>query len=339
MSLSLPAGTATGLGSWPGTDVAEALRVVRGELTDLPHLPELPTRGPGADMVGRAAARLVAMPVDLQPAGWRLVDRPGVDQARADAYWREDLDRLAHAFDGWTGPLKVQLAGPWTLAASVWLPRGERAVVDTGATRDMIASSAEAVAELVRDLGRLVPDAHVVVQLDEPSLPAVLEGRVPTMSGFGRLRAVDGADVEQGLREVVAAAVAAGATTALHCCGSDPPVGLLARTGAQALSLDTTLLGTRGWESVAAAVEDGTALWAGAVPTSAPTDDAELPSAADISAALLRAWRDLGLPVADLVGVVVTPTCGLAGESPAGARARLARAVEAGRELAERAQG
>ena len=55
----------------------------RGELPDLPYLPELPARGPGADMIGRAAALLVELPVDLQPAGWRLVDRPGRDQARA----------------------------------------------------------------------------------------------------------------------------------------------------------------------------------------------------------------------------------------------------------------
>ena len=124
---------ATGLGSWPGTDVDAALKVARDVLTDLPHLPELPGRGPGADLVGRAAARLEAMPVDLQPAGWRLVDHPGRDQARADAFWREDLDRMAHVFDGYAGPFAVSLAGPWTLAAALWLPRGDRAVSDVGA--------------------------------------------------------------------------------------------------------------------------------------------------------------------------------------------------------------
>src|SRR4051794_6586660 len=190
--LSFPPGPATGVGGWPGTDVGEALRVVRGELPDLPHLPELPERGPGADMVGRAAARLVALPVDLQPAGWRLVDRPGRDQARADAYWREDLDRLAHTFEGWQGPLKIQLSGPWTLAASVWLPRGERAAADPGAARDRVGSGAGALAGRVREVARLVPGARVGAQVDEPSLPAVLEGRLPTASGLGRLRAVEG---------------------------------------------------------------------------------------------------------------------------------------------------
>jgi methionine synthase II (cobalamin-independent) len=328
---SLPPGTATGVGGWPGSDVAEALRVVRGELPDLPHLPELPERGPGADMVGRAAARLVAMPVDLQPAGWRLVDRPGRDQARADAFWREDLDRMAHAFDGWEGPLKIQLAGPWTLAASVCLPRGERAVVDPGAARDLVESSAEALAELVRDVTGLVPGARVVAQVDEPSLTAVLEGRLPTASGFGRLRAVEASVVEQGLAAVLAAAAGAGATTVVHCCASRVPVGLLARTGADALSLDTSLLGPQGWESVAAAVEDGVRLWAGAVPTSGP-----LPSAGDASGALTRSWLDLGLPVAGLADVVVTPACGLSGCAPDQARSVLARSVETGRALRER---
>ncbi len=255
----LPPATATGIGSWPGTDQAEAIAVVRGELEQLPHLPELPARGPGGDLVGRTAARLVDLPVDLQPSGWRLVDRPGRDLARAEAFWREDLDRLAHAFDGWQGPLKVQLAGPWTLAATLELARGERALTDPGAVRDLLQSSAEAVRRLVADLERLVPGAAVVVQLDEPSLPAVLDGRLPTASGYGRVRPVPPADVRDGLAAVLTAASDAGAATAVHCCAADVPVALLRDSGADAISLDVGLLGPAGWESVAAAVEAGTA--------------------------------------------------------------------------------
>ena len=51
--------TATGVGSWPGTDAeeyAEAVRVVLGEDPDLPYLPELPGRGAAAGMVGRTLA-------------------------------------------------------------------------------------------------------------------------------------------------------------------------------------------------------------------------------------------------------------------------------------------
>src|SRR4029453_16649579 len=39
------AGSATGIGSHPGTDPREAAATVFGELPDLPYLPELPARG------------------------------------------------------------------------------------------------------------------------------------------------------------------------------------------------------------------------------------------------------------------------------------------------------
>ncbi|MGN6300868.1 MAG: methionine synthase [Angustibacter sp.] len=330
--MSTPAAGATGIGSWPGTDVAEALAVVRGELEHLPHLPELPARGPGADLVGRAAARLVELPVDLQPSGWRLVDRPGRDLARAQAFWREDLERFAETFDGYAGRLKVQLAGPWTLAASLQLTRGERALTDAGAVRDLVQSTRESVAGLVAEVGRLVPGAQVVLQLDEPSLPAVLDGRLPTVSGYGRVPAVAAPEVREGLAAVLGAARAAGASTVVHCCADDAPVALLRDSGADAVSLDTTLLDASGWESVAAGVEAGVRLWAGALPTTG--EPAPTRRTADL---LTSRWRDVGLPVRDLADVVVTPACGLAGASPAAARTTLRRAVEVAAELTERA--
>jgi hypothetical protein len=72
---STPTGVATGVGSMPGEDIDGALAVVVEALQALPHLPELPARGPGSDLVGRTAGRLVDLHVDLQPSGWRLVDR------------------------------------------------------------------------------------------------------------------------------------------------------------------------------------------------------------------------------------------------------------------------
>ena len=52
----------------PGTNPAEAMRVIAGELPDFPHLPELPDRGPGADLTGRTAALLVDMAGRGHPA-------------------------------------------------------------------------------------------------------------------------------------------------------------------------------------------------------------------------------------------------------------------------------
>lgn len=200
---------ATGIGSLPGTDIREALRGVREILaTDdhLPYLPELPARGPGADMIGRAAGLLVDLHVDLQPAGWRLVERPGHDASRTGALWRQDLDELAEAFDGWQGELKVQCTGPWTLAANLELTRGEKVLVDPGAVRDLTESLAEGIRVHLDTVQRLVPGARLLLQIDEPSLPAVLAGHLPTASGYGYLRPVDPQRAMNGLHQVLAAA-------------------------------------------------------------------------------------------------------------------------------------
>lgn len=330
-------GRATGVGSWPGTDLVDTLRMVLGELGDphLPHLPELPARGPGAELVGRGGALLVDLPVDLQPSGWRLVGRPGRDLARSRALLRQDLDVLAEVADGYTGPLKLQVPGPWTLAAQLWLPRLERAVVDPGACRDLVASLAEGVARHVAEVRRLVPGAAVVLQVDEPSLPAVLAGRLRTASGFGRLRAVEEPVAVEGLRAVLAAARSAGAgTTVVHSCAGDVPVAALARAGADAVNLDVTLLDTAGWEAVATAVEAGVALWPGVVPV-----DPTPPPATAVADAVRRPWLGLGLAPSGLASVVVTPACGLAGVPPAVARTVLARCREAAAELADRCVG
>lgn len=326
--------TATAVGSWPGEDVAEALAVVLGELPDLPHLPELPARGPGADVIGRTAALLVDLPVDLQPSGWRLVDRPGRDLRRGQSWLRQDLDALAEAADGYRGRLKVQVAGPWTLAATVWLPRGDRVVIDAGARRDLVASLAQGVSEHVADVRRLVPGADVVVQVDEPSLPAVMQGRLPTASGWGRLPVIEAPEAREGMRAVLAAAVDAGATTtAVHSCAADVPIALIVESGAQAVSVDVALLGSRGWESVAVGVEAGIALWAGVVPTTG-----DLPDAAALADLVARPWHELGLASSLLQSVVLTSTCGLAGCTPDHARRILVRTREAAQALAERAQ-
>lgn len=327
---------ASAVGSWPGTHPLEAARTVMGELgrpDAVPHLVELPARGPGADMIGRAAVLLVDMPVDLQPSGWRLTDHAGRDLSRAVSLMTEDLDALAEAADGYAGPLKVAVAGPVTLAADVWLPRGERAVSDAGARRDVADSLAEGLARHVADVRRQVPGAEVVVQLDEPSLPTVLAGRLPTISGFGRLPVVEAQEAENALRRVLEAAVGAGATeTVVHCCAPDVPLGLLRDAGTRGIGVDVSLLASMGWESVAVAVEAGLTLWAGAVPTSGA-----LPTAQHVADAVAVPWRRVGLPAADMASVVLTPTCGLAGAPPDAARAILTRVREATDALAETA--
>jgi methionine synthase II (cobalamin-independent) len=281
-------------------------------------------------MIGRGAGLLADLEVDLQPMGWRFVDRAGRDAARTSALLRQDLDELAEAFDGYASDLKVQIAGPWTLASSIWLHRGERSVVDVGATRDVIASLAEGLRVHLVELSRLVPKANLVVQIDEPGLPSVLAGELPTASGFGRIRAVDPTIVAEGLRDVVAAA--GDRHTIVHCCAPDVPLALLRNTGVKAVSLDTTLLGAKGWESVAATVESGVDLFAGVVPTVEP--HAKVTEVID---PLVAMWRGVGLPLTELSRVTLTPACGLAGLTPSGARSVQRLAVDAARALTETA--
>ena len=194
-----------------------------GELPDFPHLFELPGRGAGSDMIGRTAALLVDLHVDLQPAGWRLVDRPGRDERSAVSALRADLDALEAAANGYTGALKAQITGPWTLAASLERTRGGRVLADRGARRDVAQSLAEGLAQHIADVARRVPGAVVVGQVDEPGLPAVLAGSLPTESGFGRLGAVPATEAESELAAVLAEA---GEWPVVHCCAANPPVGI-----------------------------------------------------------------------------------------------------------------
>lgn len=326
--------TPTGLGSWPGTDPLQACREVFTELvgTGLPHLPELPARGPGADLIGRGCTLLVDLPVDLQPSGWRFVDRPGRDASRARSLLTSDLDALAETADGYTGPLKLQICGPWTLAGSVWLPRGERVVTDPGACRDLTESLGEGLVDHVRTVRRLVPGARLVVQVDEPSLTAVLEGRLPTASGFGRSRAVESAVVEETLRRLLATARDAGADlTALHSCSSAPPLRVMRAVGADALSVDVTTLTPARGESLAVSVEAGARLWAGLLPTDGPASPGRAVEG------FVAAWRRIGLPTSALLQVDPTPACGLAGARPDVAKRRLHELVECADALGEAA--
>lgn len=286
------------------------VRDLLGE-NDIPFLPELPARGPGADLVGRAATALVGLGVDLQPSGWRLTDAAGVDARRARSYLRNDLDELAEAFDGYVGPLKLQWCGPWTLAASVELPRGERALTDDGATRDLVQSVAESALEHASAVQRLVPGAELIMQWDEPGLPAVLGGRLPTASGYGRVRAVDQARVVEGLEAVASALRAVVPHQILHCCAPGVPVPLVRRVDDLALAIDTSLIHTRQWDGVAELVESGRSLWTGVLPT-----DGAVTRPEQVADPLLRAWEQVGLESAALEQVVLTPACGLASTAP-----------------------
>jgi hypothetical protein len=368
-----PAGAATGVGSLPGGDPLAAAKLVFDELPDLPYLVELPGRGPGADLLGRAAAVAAELPVDLQPSGWRLVARPGLDYRRARGMVGHDLDALEEAADGYVGPLKVAVAGPWTLAAGLELTRGHKALSDHGATRDVAEALAVGLAEMVTTIARRVPGARLLVQLDEPSLPAVLAGRIRTPSGFSVLAAVEDGLVAERLGLVFAEArrVTGVVGAGVHCCAADVPLDLLRRAGAQFVGLDATLLTESADDAIGDAVEAGMRLMMGVVPSidaapaaagagarrgtaasgltwssrgdGAPASGAAVGRGApDLSDPgrtvdpVRSLWRRLGFRPEQLGEVVaVTPTCGLAGASERYARLAMRHCRAAARVLVE----
>ena len=308
---------ATGIGSLPGEDFAEAVRVVLGELPDLPHLPELPTRGATASMTGRTLAVLAGLDADLQPAGWRLTGSggsPGLDHRRARSLLAQDLDTLEELMQDYTGPFKLQVAGPWTLAATVERPRGDRVLADHGARRELAQALAEGLREHVADVRRRVGGAdRLIVQVDEPALAAVLRGRVPTASGFGRHRSVDAPEASQALEWVLAAVSGEGAEPWVHACAADTPWRLLRGAGAKGLAVDLGVLRAGDHDALAEALEAGETVALGVVPS---LDPAEVPSDKQVVERTLR-WLDMVGLDPEEVGerLVLTPACGLAGAS------------------------
>ncbi|KAB8193701.1 methionine synthase [Nonomuraea phyllanthi] len=320
---------ATGVGSHPGQDHVEAVRVVFGEVPGLPYLPELPARGVGADMIGRTAGLLVELPVEVQPSGWRLTDRPGRDHQRAVDHLRRDLDALEEVGHDYSGPLKLQVCGPWTLAGSIELKHGDKALSDAGAVRDLTASLAQGVADHCAEVRRRLPGVtEIVLQLDEPGLPGVLAGTVRTASGFGRLAAVEEWRAEEALRAFESPIV--------HCCAPSVPFALLRRAGVRGISVDASLLRRRDEDAVGECVEAGLTFLLGVVPGT----DTRLPDAGAIARPALDLWRRLGFAPDRLAGqVVLTPACGLAGASPAYARAALAACRKAAQVLRDDPSG
>lgn len=309
---------ATGIGSLPGEDYAEATRTVLGELTGdhgLPHIAELPARGASAAMVGRALGVLGELDADLQPAGWRLTGTsgaPGVDQRRARSLLAQDLDTLEELAEGYAGGFKVQVTGPWTLAATVERPRGDKLVADHGARRDLAQALAEGVRGHLRDVRRRLPGAtRLVVQVDEPALAAVLGGRVPTASGFGRHRAVDRPELSDTLGWVLAGIAEEGGEPWVHSCAPGTPLDLVRSAGAAGIAVDLATLSAADHDQLAEMLEAGGTVALGAVPSLEPQ---HTPTDQQVTERVMR-WLDMvGLDPDDVADrMLLTPACGLAG--------------------------
>ncbi len=293
--------------------------MVVGELHTLTHLVELPGRGVGADLIGRAGALLVDIAIDTVPRGYRITPRPGAVARRASSLLGEDLDALEEAWEkaglgGSARPVKVQAPGPITLAAELETGSGHRAITDLGALRDLTASLAEGIAvhraEVARRLG-----TDVVVQLDEPLLSAALLGRLTGVTGITPVHPVDEALAVELLDTCVAAA---GTAVAVHSCSAELPWKLFQRSTISAVSVDISTLAAADLDGIGEFLEAGRTVLLGVVPALEP---APRPTVDEVAAAAAQITDRLGFArtvLQERVGV--TPACGLAGATPGWAR-------------------
>ncbi len=270
-----------------------------------------------------------------------------------------DLDAMEEVLDGYQGPLKIQLAGPWTLAATIEQPHSQKvALADPGLVADIASSLAEGVKAHVAEVAKRVPGATLLVQLDEPSLPAVADGGIPTPSGLTRVREVDEEVLRAKLREVLEATRA---YTIVHCCAPGYPFEIITGAGADAVSFDLSLLGHGDYDKLAETVEGGSGLLIGALSLTGLAQDSARPSARGRrrASAVRRAsvkmigngpgrlprappmpirevWRRIGLPPASCASRLSSPRpAGWRESSPDQARDALRWCREAARILPE----
>ena len=223
-------------------------------------------------------------------------------------------------------PVKVQAPGPITLAAELELANGHRAITDLGAVHDIAASLAEGVATHRASLSRRL-DTPVVVQFDEPSLPAAVAGRLTGVTTLSPVAAID-ETLATTLLDTCAAA--AGAEVSVHSCATALPWKVLQRSNISAVSVDAGTLEAADLDAIAEFVESGRVVVLGVVSSSTPT---RLPAVEEVAAAVVAITDRLGFSrsvLRDRIGI--TPACGLAAATPQWARTAIGlarRAAEA----------
>jgi len=262
------------------------------------------------------------------PRGYRIASGRSAVVRRAASLLDEDIDALEEAWEkaglrGGTRTVKVQAPGPITLAAQLELPGGHRAITDAGALRDLAASLAEGMAIHRAQLERRL-ETPVVVQFDEPSLPAALEGRLAGVTSLSPVHPVD-ESVAMGLLDDCVAVV--GAEVVLHSCAAGLPWKALQRSDIHAVSVDMSTLTAADLDGVGDFIDSGRTVLLGVVATTAP---ATRPSAEEIAKAAVAVTDRLGFARSVLrERIGITPACGLADATAQWARTAVELAQKA----------
>ncbi len=297
----LAVGLSTGIGSLPHCDPGEAVEFALRHAPRLPFAPSLPARSRREGMIAQAASGIAG--IDVTPDGALVFEERDIDPEAPllDPFFTSDayvgLRAFLTAVADNTGPIKVSLTGPVTLGVAL-----HAAGLDTDLAFRVAGATTRARARALLDLvEQRVPQSHLVMFVDEPSLVALTERTFP----IGPLEAID-------LVSGTLADIETRATAGLHCCGA-ADWKLLVQSGPQILSLPVD--GGRAdlaGGALADFLERGGWIGWGAVPTDRP-----------VGSTVERLWRQLSLLWCDLVGAgcdparlrtqaLITPACGLA---------------------------
>lgn len=326
---------ATALGRWPGDDMVDAVTRVRGELGEphLSYLPELSHRGFQATTLARTIATFEGLEADGTSAGWRINSGFSQESQWARNTLASDINVLADVIGKESAApreLKVQFVGPLSLSSQLYLTNGEKVLSDVGARRDVRDSFIAGLEAQLKSLREAAPGAKITVQFDEPDMMRIVDGSIPTSSGYRTLRAVRPHEVHETFDALTTAVRQLDATPALNVARQIVPLSFLQSFDAVAQNVEGYT--DTDWENIAALVEAGQRLWLAAV-----NPQAKRPVRTLVDS-MFGPWRRVGLPAAQLSQISLTESAPLDQHSPAHATAVLNHLTETATALSETAQ-
>ena len=232
------------------------------------------------------------------------------------------------------GRLKVQVAGPWTLAASLELTRGDKALADPGAVRDIAESLADGAAAHVADVRR-APAAGARHRCVRRAVAArrARRARCRQRAGSARCRAPRDGWPSSDWPTVLGGIGSPGGRALLRVEIRRSACMRKAGAAVRQPRLHARAQPSRRWTNSARRSRAALGVIAGLVRTAGR--GTVLSDVGRTVEPILSLWRRLGLAAEQLREVAVSPTCGLAGASPQAARAAMKRCREAGSRLAE----
>jgi methionine synthase II (cobalamin-independent) len=304
----------TAIGSMPGSNMAETMLQVTDAIPELIAMPELPQRGPGGEMIGRTFGILndldTSFSIETTVTGWRQSRGENKVMRRAKSWYQEDLDWLEKSVGSDSLNLKLQFAGPLTLASFIEPPAGERLLSDAGAVRDLAAGLGEAIALQLAAVQKRLPQAKISIQLDEPALELAIQGGLKRRSGRGNLEPVPSEQAIEWINAVVQRIHLPQEQLWIHSCATNfqPVVFEKIKVGIWALPL-SAINETRHYQVVSDFWDRGGMLTLGIDPQTLGNQV----NFQSIIATVNKFAKQIGLSVEEMPARIgLSPECGLA---------------------------